>query len=64
MPTNLYDAHKEWASRPADERFDNLESLQIFTETRKKLSIKSLNKRDYKIVLLESKILMDKRKPQ
>lgn len=32
MPTNLYDAHRQWASRPPDERFENLESLQIFTE--------------------------------
>ena len=30
MPTNLYDAHKQWASHPAGERFENLESLQTF----------------------------------
>lgn len=45
MPTNLYDAHKQWASRPADERFENLESLQIFTEAGKKTSIESPKKK-------------------
>jgi len=41
MPTNLYDAHRQWATRPADERFENLESLQAFTENRKKSSVES-----------------------
>jgi uncharacterized protein DUF932 len=41
MPTNLYEAHRQWATRPADERFENLESLQIFTETRKNASSES-----------------------
>ena len=35
MSRNLYDAHKQWASRPPDERFGNLESLLDFTGARK-----------------------------
>jgi len=31
MPTNQYDAHKQWVSQPPDERFPNLESrLPLF----------------------------------
>jgi len=38
MPTNLYDAHRQWALRPPDERFPSLEAIQNFTEARKRLS--------------------------
>lgn len=39
MPTNLYDAHRQWASRQPDERFKSLETLQSFTNARKGSSI-------------------------
>jgi hypothetical protein len=38
MPTNLYDAHRQWALRQPDERFPNLKALYDFTENRKKAS--------------------------
>lgn len=38
MPTNLYDAHRQWAIRPPDERFPNLEALYAFTRARKECS--------------------------
>ncbi|MCK4788310.1 MAG: DUF932 domain-containing protein [Desulfobacteraceae bacterium] len=41
MPTNLYDAHQQWASRPPDERFQSLETLQSFTNARKSSSIEA-----------------------
>lgn len=34
MTLNLYDAHRQWASRPADERFSSLESLYDYTKNR------------------------------
>lgn len=33
--TNLYEAHRQWAKRPADQRFPNLEALYEFTLSRK-----------------------------
>lgn len=33
--SNLYDASKQWAMRPPDERFNDLESLHSFTKERK-----------------------------
>jgi len=41
MPTNLYDAHRQWALRPPDERFPNLEALHSFTECRKNASLEA-----------------------
>ena len=41
MPTNLYDAHKQWAQRPDDERFANLEDLYLATSQRKRDSQES-----------------------
>ncbi len=38
MPENLYEAHRQWAIRPADERFPNIESLLAYTETQKGIS--------------------------
>lgn len=38
MSRNLYDAHRQWATRPADERFGSLEELLEFTENRKAIS--------------------------
>jgi hypothetical protein len=38
MSQNLYDAHRQWAIRPADERFANLEDLLFFTQTQKQIS--------------------------
>jgi hypothetical protein len=41
MPTNLYDAHRQWALRPPDERFSSIEVLQIHTEVRKNASLET-----------------------
>jgi hypothetical protein len=38
MPQNLYEAHRQWATRAADERFTDLDSLLAFTEKRKNSS--------------------------
>lgn len=38
MSTNLYDAHRQWAIRPEDERFENLQALYDFTRSRKHAS--------------------------
>jgi hypothetical protein len=35
MPTNLYDAHRQWAVRQPDERFPSLEALYSFTKNQK-----------------------------
>ena len=42
MPTNLYDAHKQWVSRSPDERFANVEALLDFTGKRKRDSVEDL----------------------
>ncbi len=36
--TNLYEAHSQWATRPPDQRFPDLEALYNFTNTRRKAS--------------------------
>lgn len=36
--TNLYEAHSQWADRPPDQRFPDLEALYNFTNTRRKAS--------------------------
>ena len=41
MFTNLYDAHRQWALRPPDERFPSLEALRNFTEIRKNASLEA-----------------------
>ncbi|MFH1372347.1 MAG: hypothetical protein ABII79_00905 [bacterium] len=38
MPQNLYDAHRQWATRPPDQRFANLDELYSFTLDRKQNS--------------------------
>jgi hypothetical protein len=38
MSTNLMEAHAQWASRPADQRFPNLESLIQSVQSRRMLS--------------------------
>ena len=38
MPTNLYNDHGQWALRPPDERFPDLETFNGFMETRKRSS--------------------------
>lgn len=38
MSSNLYDAHRQWCIRPPDERFHDLDSLQIFTQRLKDAS--------------------------
>jgi len=46
MPQNLYDAFKQWAIRPADERFASLDDLYDFARQRKEHSsqfVESLN---------------------
>jgi hypothetical protein len=42
MPTNLYDAHKQWVSRSPDERFTSIEALLDFTGKRKRDSVEGL----------------------
>ena len=41
MPTNLYDAYWQWASRLPDKRFQSLEILQSFTNECKSSSIEA-----------------------
>lgn len=41
MSQNLYDSHRQWASRLPDERFKSLEALQSFTDARKSTSIEA-----------------------
>jgi len=38
MTANLYEAHQQWLTRPADERFPSLEELYNFTASRKAAS--------------------------
>lgn len=38
MTTNLYDAHRQWAIRPKDERFESLQAIYDFTKKRKHAS--------------------------
>jgi hypothetical protein len=42
MPTNLYDAHKQWVSRSPDERFASIDALLDFTGKRKRDSVEDL----------------------
>jgi hypothetical protein len=42
MQRNLYDAHKQWASRPPDERFSSLDDLLEFTGKRKRSSVEDV----------------------
>lgn len=42
MPTNIFDAHKQWLSRPPDERFASLDALAEFIGTRKRDSVEDL----------------------
>lgn len=42
MSKNLYNAHKQWASRPPDERFGDLDELMTFTGNRKCGSIEDV----------------------
>jgi hypothetical protein len=44
MSANLYDAHKQWASRPPDERFSSLDALLEFTGKRKSSSVENLRR--------------------
>ena len=41
MPTNLYEAHRQWASRLPDERFQSLEALHSFADARKSSSFEA-----------------------
>lgn len=38
MSRNLYDAHSQWATRPADERFPDLITLKMFLQNRRRHS--------------------------
>jgi hypothetical protein len=42
MPQELYQAHAQWANRPADERFASLEDLLAFTQRQKQNSQESV----------------------
>ena len=46
MPKNLYDAHRQWAIRPPDERFSSLDDLYVFTRERKKASTQQIKSLD------------------
>ncbi len=51
--TNLYDAHRQWAIRPPDERFDSLESLHKAVNSRRTASheeVRSIMNIDIKTV--------------
>lgn len=41
MPTNLYDAHKQWVMRTPDERFASIDALLDFTGKRKRDSVEA-----------------------
>jgi len=46
MPQNLYEAHRQWATRPADERFASLDDLLTYTQRQKTISaqeVRALN---------------------
>ena len=38
MSENLMIAHREWATRPPDQRFQSLDALQVSVEARRSLS--------------------------
>jgi len=38
MPQNLYDAHRQWAIRPPDERFPSLGAVYGFLNSRRRAS--------------------------
>jgi hypothetical protein len=42
MSKNLYEAHRQWATRPPDERFSTLEALHEFTGQRKRCSLEEV----------------------
>ncbi len=46
MPQNLYDAHRQWATRPADERFTSLQNLLDYTQKNKATSSQVLRRMD------------------
>ena len=46
MPQNLYEAHRQWASRPVDERFASLEDLLKYTQRQKANSLEVLRQTD------------------
>ena len=41
MSQILYDAHRQWALLPPDERFPSLDALQNYTESRKNASLEA-----------------------
>ncbi len=44
MSENLYDAHRQWAIRPADERFASLDDLLNYTQRQKSISSQVLRR--------------------
>lgn len=44
MPQNLYEAHRQWANRPADERFADLDSLLLYTQERRSESTEDIRR--------------------
>lgn len=56
--TNLYEAHCQWASRPPDQRFPDLNALYNFTRTRRAASTdRNVPLRELKVVALDSEDL-------
>ncbi len=52
MTVNLYEAHQQWASRPADERFSTLENLALHVRARRNSSREEVvNIRDLHIAI-------------
>lgn len=46
MPQNLYEAHRQWAIRPADERFASLDDLLAYTQRQKTISSQEVRSLD------------------
>jgi hypothetical protein len=56
--TNLYEAHRQWASRPSDQRFHDLNALYNFTLARRATSTdRNVQIRELKVVALDSEDL-------
>lgn len=63
--TNLYQAHKQWATRPADERFANLDDLFEFTTARKRASAENNTAvRDLSLIIDGSDFTINHQQPR
>lgn len=63
--TNLYQAHKQWATRPADERFASLDDLLEFTIARKRASAEyNAAVRDLSLIIDDSEFAINHQQPR